>query len=75
MVKLNGKKMLEYHKTILSKVSFDAMLFEKELKKAIATCLPKEVAELKSWCYHKFGAKYNLQLQKCFSLSASNMAM
>jgi len=41
--------MLEYTKTVLQKVSFDARLFSKELKKAIDRLLPNELAELKEW--------------------------
>lgn len=43
------RTMLEYSKTILQKVSFDAKLFYKELKKALERLLPEEVAELKVW--------------------------
>lgn len=41
--------MLEYSKTVLKKVSFDAKLFCKELKKAISSLLPEEIEELKLW--------------------------
>ena len=41
--------MLEYTKTVLQKVSFDAQLFSRELKKALKTLLPKELDELKRW--------------------------
>mgnify|MGYP003679932025 CR=1 FL=1 len=44
-----SKSMLEYSKTVLKKVSFDTLLFCKELKKAIMTLLPEEVEELKVW--------------------------
>ena len=43
------RTMLEYSKTVLQKVSFDAKLFYKELKKALERLLPEEVAELKIW--------------------------
>ncbi|MEO9482593.1 MAG: hypothetical protein ABJG47_04080 [Ekhidna sp.] len=59
--------MLEYFKTILSKVSFDKRLFEKELRKAIKALIPDEVYELKEWCYAKFGKKYEPILISCFS--------
>ena len=58
--------MLEYFKLILSKVSFDKNLFEKELKKAIRSLLPKEIIALKDWCYRKFGNMYEAVLIKCF---------
>lgn len=58
--------MLEYVKTILSKVSFDGKLFEKELRKAIAALVPNELQHLKDWCYNKFGDVYNAELKRCF---------
>mgnify|MGYP001100723133 CR=1 FL=1 len=58
--------MLNYVKTILSKVSFDKKLFEKELKKAISVLLPVEIAELKRWCFEKFGHLYKSILQQSF---------
>ena len=59
--------MLEYVKTILSKVSFDAMLFEKELRKAIVTLVKEELEELKKWCYNHFGDTYHFILNRCFT--------
>ena len=58
--------MLEYFKTILSKVSFDKRLFEKELRKAIKVLIPNEVEMLKEWCFQTFGAKYQPILLECF---------
>lgn len=47
--------MLEYVKTILQKVSFDPVLFEKELRKSISVYLmPREVEQLREWCYRAF---------------------
>lgn len=59
--------MLEYVKLILQKVSFDKKLFEKELKKAIASLINDEVQLLKTWCYEKFGQSYALILHRCFA--------
>ncbi|MEP1097735.1 MAG: hypothetical protein ABJG78_21630 [Cyclobacteriaceae bacterium] len=59
--------MLEYFKTILSKVSFDKRLFEKELKKAIKALIPKEVDLLREWCYGMYGTEYQPILQACFA--------
>jgi hypothetical protein len=59
--------MLEYFKTILSKVSFDKRLFEKELRKAIKALIPKEVELLKKWCYGRYGNQYQPILQVCFA--------
>ncbi len=44
-----ARAMLEYTKTVLQKVSFDARLFAKEVKKAISLLLPQEIEELKIW--------------------------
>lgn len=44
-----ARAMLEYTKTVLRKVSFDAKLFLKELKKAVTRLLPEEIEELKLW--------------------------
>jgi hypothetical protein len=44
-----ARAMLEYTKTVLQKVSFDAKLFSKELKKALSRLLPYEIEELKRW--------------------------
>ncbi len=61
--------MLKYTKEILTKVSFDAQLFEKELKKAIKLLIPSEITELKQWCYEKFGKLYSTLLNRCFRLA------
>ncbi|TDQ29383.1 hypothetical protein [Zeaxanthinibacter enoshimensis] len=44
-----ARAMLEYTKTVLQKVSFDAKLFSKELKKALERLLPYEIEELRHW--------------------------
>ncbi len=61
--------MLEYFKTILSKVSFDRWLFEKELKKAINSLIPEEIITLRDWCYDQFGQIYENILNKCFTVT------
>ena len=62
-------KMLNYFKTILSRVSFDALLFEKELRKAIKALIAEEVQELKSWCYANFGNEHEAILNRCFVMA------
>ena len=59
--------ILEYFKMILEKVSFDAKLFEKELKKAIKELVKIEIIALKKWCYEQFGKKYRKILQSVFA--------
>ncbi|EAY29605.1 hypothetical protein [Microscilla marina] len=62
--------MLEYVKTILQKVSFDKILFEKELNKSISKYLkPNEVEEFRDWCYQMFNPTYPQILDRCFNHS------
>jgi len=44
-----ARAMFEYTKTILNKVSFDSVLFCKELQKAVKRLLPYEIEELRIW--------------------------
>ena len=60
--------MLNYFKTVLSKVSFDARLFEKELRKAIKTLVVEELQELKVWCYANFG-NHEAIMNRCFVIT------
>lgn len=55
------RAMLEYTKTVLQKVSFDARLFSKEVKKAVARLLPNEIEELKIWLVQFIYDKPELQ--------------
>ncbi|NAS32878.1 hypothetical protein GTQ40_18005 [Flavobacteriaceae bacterium R38] len=48
-----ARAMFEYTQTILKKVSFDPILFSKELKKAVNRLLPYEIDELRIWL-HQF---------------------
>lgn len=61
--------MLEYVKTILTKVSFDAALFEKELRKGIDLLIRDEIDELRTWCYATFRQEHQQVLQRCFTFS------
>ncbi|UJH67779.1 hypothetical protein [Allomuricauda sp. SCSIO 65647] len=56
-----ARAMLEYTKTVLQKVSFDAKLFARELKKAISRLLPSEIEELKVWLQYFVMDKPELQ--------------
>ncbi|MDQ6470774.1 MULTISPECIES: hypothetical protein [unclassified Flavobacterium] len=44
-----SKMMFDYTKSILERVSFDPVLFCKEVEKAIKTLLPYEMEQLKEW--------------------------
>ncbi|SHI66314.1 hypothetical protein SAMN02745146_1323 [Hymenobacter daecheongensis DSM 21074] len=62
--------MLEYVKTILLKVSFDKILFEKELRKAFRMLVPAELKDLKIWCYQQFSRVYHRILNRVFAQAA-----
>lgn len=58
-----ARAMFEYTKTILYKVSFDASLFCKEVKKALLRLLPHEIEELKIWIVNL--TRQNPELNQC----------
>jgi hypothetical protein len=47
-----SKIMFEYTKSVLERVSFNPMLFCKELEKAIKALLPYEMEQLREWLIH-----------------------
>jgi len=59
--------MLEYAKIILQKVSFDGLLFEKELRKVLGDLGKDEPAKLYVWCTEYFGDIYPDIIQRSFS--------
>lgn len=61
ITKSKSKKMLEYSKKVLKKVSFDVSLFKKELSKAYQSLLEEEIEELINWVTKNFGAQYVLE--------------
>ncbi len=58
-----ARAMFEYTKTVLDKVSFDANLFCKEVKKAIQRLLPYEIEELRLWIISLI--RQNPELNQC----------
>jgi DNA replication protein DnaD len=44
-----SKLMYDFSKSILEKVSFDSILFYKELEKALKVLLPYEIEQLTDW--------------------------
>ncbi len=58
-----ARAMLEYTKTVLDKVSFDATLFCKEVQKAVQRLLPYEIEELK--IYINSIVRQNPELNQC----------
>ena len=61
--------MLNYVKTVLTRVSFDARLFEKELRKAIKLLIAEELQELRNWCYANYESQYGAVLNRCFTVA------
>lgn len=58
--------MLELCKEILTKVSFDKLLFQKELNKALKWLQSEELDSFKNWCVKTFGKKYPDVLKVAF---------
>ena len=58
-----ARAMFEYTKTILKKVSFDSVLFCRELQKAVERLLPYEIEELRIWIASLI--KGNPELNRC----------
>lgn len=58
--------MLELCKEILTKVSFDQALFQKELKKALKWINKEEVEGFKKWCVKTFGKQHPNILKVAF---------
>lgn len=60
--------MLELTKKILVKVSFDSVLFQKELRKALKWITDaEEIKRFQEWCIVEFGNKYPIILRKEFA--------
>lgn len=53
-----GRKMMEFSKQVLEKVSFDRRLFRKELMKARRWLGQSDQLVLKAWCLATFGHMY-----------------
>ena len=62
--------MFELSKQILEKVSFDKMLFQKELNKSVKWLKKEERLLLKTWCLTTFGRKYKAIISKVYRKSA-----
>ncbi|MGY3091525.1 hypothetical protein ACVWYF_004593 [Hymenobacter sp. UYAg731] len=58
--------MLDYMKMILTKVSFNKALFEKELRKALKMIKPVELPDFRIWCYRQFARLYRRVLKRVF---------
>ncbi|WP_136668052.1 hypothetical protein [Flavobacterium sp. H122] len=58
-----SKRTIDFTKSILERVSFDAILFAKELQKAVKGLLPYELEELTKWFFDFTQGKP--ELRKC----------
>lgn len=61
--------MLDYTILILEKVSFDTLLFSKELQKAIHTLTPSEIQKLGKWFLNYSKSHSELDQFKTFFLN------
>jgi len=61
-----GRKMMEFSKQILQKVSFDQRLFKKELIKARRWVGQHDQLVLKAWCLATFGHMYKDVIMEVF---------
>lgn len=53
--------MFSYTKNVLERVSFDPLLFCKEIRKALKVLLPYEIEQLKDWLMQYTQEKPELQ--------------
>ncbi len=58
-----SRMIYDYTKSVLERVSFDPVLFIRELKKAIKSLLPYEIEQLKKWL--QFYTEEKPELKKC----------
>ena len=59
------RMIYDYTKSVLERVSFDPILFCKELRKAIKNLLPYELEQLKKWLQNFTNEKPELQQYIC----------
>jgi hypothetical protein len=55
------RMIYDYTKSVLERVSFDPVLFCKELRKAIKNLLPYEIEQLRKWLSNFTNEKPELQ--------------
>lgn len=64
------RMIYDYTKSVLERVSFDPLLFMKELKKAIKSLLPYEIEQLTNWL--KYFTSEKPELQECLIVIHEN---
>lgn len=60
------KPSLDFVKLVLEKVSFDKVLFVKELRKSVEWLNEQEQTNLYRWCIQHFGTRYGTDIQDVF---------
>ncbi|EPH13749.1 hypothetical protein [Myroides odoratimimus] len=60
---MNKRMMLEYTTLVLKNVSFDSVLFSKELEKAVQTLLPYDLGQLMIWVNEFLKEQPNLRAE------------
>ncbi|HRH39310.1 MAG TPA: hypothetical protein PK760_13250 [Flavobacteriales bacterium] len=66
-----GRKMMEFSKQVLQKVSFDRILFKKELTKACKWLGKSDQLVLQAWCLATFGHVYHDVIAEVFQKTMS----
>lgn len=61
-----SRKIFDYTKSVLERVSFDTSLFCKELEKALKMLLPYEIEQLTIWLLNF--TKEKPELRKCLRI-------
>lgn len=67
--------MFEMYKYVLDKVSFDQLLFRKELEKAMKKIKPNEQLLFKMWCLNTFDQNHKDILNEVFDGEYSFMPL
>lgn len=60
------RMIYDYTKSVLERVSFDPVLFVRELRKAVKSLLPYEIEQLKKWL--QFYTEERPELKSCLSI-------
>jgi len=58
--------MLEFSKSVLQKVSFDHLLFKKELSKSIQWMNKNDLKHFREWCIKMYGTRYAKIIHQAF---------
>jgi hypothetical protein len=60
------RMIYDYTKSVLERVSFDPVLFRKELRKALKNLLPYELEQLRKWLDYYTASRP--ELRECLSV-------